>query len=380
MKLIPRLTAVSVLVGLAFPWTTLAATPQMALNAALLRMADQKTGQIDMSASIQTEERPLTAAGQKSKADIAFNVRMRTEAGQNGKPESEGSFKLNRLVVEASRPGESITLDGPFGLEWANKDNMAYLRLNSLPQALVNYTQDSGVDIRILEGAWIGFETDRTILDELGLENLLSSNAFAKQAAQDKALLTRYPPIQVTRVERRWKTADGDSMLRLRARINPRLITAMYSRDLAKINADYRAKKVTAAQRTSKITDLNKQLVDTRRIVSGVGLAIHLNETDIRIERIEIGGSFNQPKQTCKWNETLKRSVCTNTSNLNARFSIGISIRPASGEVIQHPAYWRPWKDIMELLEPARTPAPAEPMIDNGIQTEDDWTQTITAP
>lgn len=354
MKLMPRLIAAATLSGLALPWVALAATPQMALNAALLRLADQKAGQIHLSASVQVDERPLTSTGRKTKADVAFSLHLRNELGIDGKLDGTGSVKLDRYKVESDQAGQSVSLDGPLTLEWSDKDNMAYLRLGALPQSIVDYFQGIGTDIQVLEGTWIGVESDRGAINDLLGTSLKTSWLDSQLLTDNKTIFTRYPPVQVTRVEKRWKAADGDSMIRLRARLNPRLVTALYNRDLAQINSDYRAKKITAALRLTRITALNKDLNEARRASSGLTMAINMNETEARIERIEVGGKFSLPQQTCTWNSRLQRSTCKNTSLLNVNLLIGISIEPASGQPIEHPAYWRPYAEVLKLLEPKR--------------------------
>lgn len=340
-----RLIASSAIAATALsPLTAFAATPQTALNTALLRLSDQKTVHANLEANITVNERALAKDGRSSLVDMGFRANIRTVQAADGKLDGEGAFELMRLSSEtkAGDWNESWKLDSPFRLDWAGRDNMSYVRFQSLPNSLVELARNEGdVDLTQIIGMWIGFETSRDALaDELGsrYENLI---APAETANAD--LLKRYPPVQVVRVEKRWKT-NGDSIMRLRARINPNLVNALQRKEVAEEIALSRKLGETLAQRNKRVAEINTRYAELRRALAGVGLAVHLNETQGRIDRMEVGGKFSLPQKIAG----------KTTSIVDAKFSIGMNFLPLDTRAVEHPAYWRPFEEVLRMLEPKR--------------------------
>jgi hypothetical protein len=358
-----RWFAAASLTALVLPWTAIAATPEQSLDKAVKAMDSMTSYKLDMDMKMDIGERVIGKPGSGMTGQIAIKLGTRVLDKQNG----EGRLSLERLSIKGVESGSEIafTLDQPMSIEWQMTGDKLYFRLAQVPTMVVDFLKSNfEVDITPVIGTWVGIDAPNGVSDLKDL-SVFTKQPFDNELPQSittQSAIRKLPIFRVISVEKRMKNAAGEDITRLRVRINPALINAVQQAEIKALPRDSYYREDLAA--------LNKRYVELRRNLSKLFMAVNLNITKNRVERMEIGGTIEEPTESCNYDTRLKRNVCKVSSVRTFKLSAGINIAPASTEPIIVPAMWKTLEEIQSLLMPRPTPMPTEdPMVETLTNT-----------
>lgn len=325
--------------------------------------ATRVTGTININVS----ERAWTKTHSPSSGLIGISFDYRVVSSTGSLQEGEGRFTLEKFSYKTEpAPNSSlltpsiteITLPEPIAIDWKTTNKTLYLKINSLPQQFTDMAAAMDVNVSIFIGKWLSF--DLSMLEELVKEK---ESPNAEMLLDSKKLSALKNPFQLLRVEKRYKNARSEDMLRLRVRLSPTMIWTLQQ-------AEVKAVDRLSPTRWKQISAINKRYAELRRTLSHFQLVAVINQTTGSLERIEIGGSETKPKQTCTWNTRLVRSVCTNTYSQTVKVSIGLNFMKDAGTPVVAPFPSTPFLELIEQLEAAAA--------SSTLQTEPTETATTT--
>lgn len=349
--------------ALALPWTAIAATPEQSLDKAVKAMDSMTSYKLDMDMKLDIGERVIGKPGNGMTGQIAIKLGTRVLDKQNG----EGRLSLERFSMKGMESGAEInfTLDQPITVEWQMTGDKLYFRLAQAPAMVVDFLKTNlEIDIAPIIGVWIGMDAPNGVNDLKDL-TVFSNQPFASGLPQNittQSAIRKLPLFRVTSVEKRMKNAAGEDLLRLRVRINPSLIYAVQQAEIKALPRDkyYR----------EELTALNKRYAELRSNLARLFMAVNLNITKNRVERMEVGGTIEEPTETCTYNASLKRNVCKTASVRLFKISAGINIAPAGTEPIFAPLMWKTIQEIQNILMPPPAPEPIDdPMVETLTNT-----------
>ncbi len=343
------------LATIAIPWSAMAATSDQLLDKAVKSMDGMTSYKMDFEMNMDIGERVIG----KPKDGMTGQIKIRISSRILDKENGEGRLALDRFTISGKESGSEISfnLDQPVAIDWIITDKKLYFNLSQAPATLLDFAHDTlGLDLSPLVGTWIGIDMPNGVNDIKDLP-LLSSTAVTRDLPQnlgEQAAIRKLPIFRVNSIEKRMKNASGDDILRLRVRVNPSLIYAVQQAEIKALPRDkyYR----------TELTALNKRYVELRTNLAKIGMAINLNVTKNRVDRMELGGNIQEPTQTCTYDARLKRNVCKTSSIRTYKFSVGINIAPAGSTPVTAPFMWKTVEEIMSLLEPKAIPEP-DPLV-----------------
>lgn len=351
-------TALS-LTALVLPLNAIAATPEQSLDKAVKAMETTSSYKLDMEMKIDIGERVIGKPGNSMSGQIAIKLGTRILDKQNG----EGSFSLERFSMKGVESGNemSFTLDQPMAIEYRMTNSMFYFRLLQVPSTVTDFLKSNlEIDLTPIIGTWIGIESKNGVTD---LQNLpiIPTQAISAGFPQNitaQAAIRKLPIFRVIGIEKNMKNNAGDDVTRLRVRINPSLISAVRFAEIKALPRDKNYSK--------SLTALNKRYAELRSNLAHLFMAVNLNVTKGRVERMEVGGTIDEPVETCTYSIGLKRNICKTASIRSYKISMGISLSPASPEPILVPFMWKTMEEIQKLLMP---PTPTTTIEDPLMQT-----------
>lgn len=350
------------LTALVLPMSAIAATPEQSLDKAVKAMDSMTSYRMDMDMKLDIGERVIGKPGSGMTGQVAIKLGTRVLDKQNG----EGRVSLERFSIKGVESGAEISFnfDQPMAIEWQMTGNKLYFRLAQAPAMLIDYLKTNlEIDLAPIIGVWIGMDAPNGVNDLKNLPLISSQNITGELPASitAQAAIRKLPIFRVISVEKRMKNTAGEDMMRLRVRINPALINAVQQAEIKSLKRDkyYR----------EELTALNKRYVELRKNLGKLFMAINLNVAKNRVERMEIGGTIEEPTETCTYNTSLRRNICKTTSIKIFKISVGINIAPAGTEPIIVPLVWKTLEEIQKILMP---PPVVEPVV------EDPLVQTLT--
>lgn len=213
----------------------MAATPSQSLDMAIKAMETTSNYRLDMDMNVDT---------------TAIHLDARFLDKQTG----EGNLTYNQLV----------------NVDWKMIGTMLYFRFGQAP----SFIPESYI------GTWIGMEASK-------LPTEVISNDLPQNIAGQSAI-RKLPIFQVLRIEKKLTNAAGDNIQRLRVRINPTVINAVRLSEIKALPRDKNYYKNLSA--------LNKRYAKLRVNLAKLFMAINLNVTKNRVERMEIGGTIDKNK------------------------------------------------------------------------------------
>jgi hypothetical protein len=339
---------------LATPGIALAATPEQSLDKAVKAMDSLSSYKLDMDMKVDIGERVIGKPGSGLTGQVVVRMGTRVVDKQNG----EGRLSLERFSIKGIESGQemSFSFDQPMAIEWKVSGNMLYFQLAQVPGMVTDYLKTNlDIDLTPIIGVWMGMEAPNGVSD---LKNIpiISTQSLTRELPQNitnQAAIRKLPIFRVIGIEKRMKNAVGDDMLRLRVRINPALITAVQQAEIKALPRDkyYR----------DDLTALNKRYAELRSNLSRLFMAVNLNVTKNRVERMELGGNIEEPTETCTYETRLKRNICKVSSVKIYKISVGINITPTTNEPIAAPLMWKTMQEIQNLLMP---PQATDPMVE----------------
>jgi hypothetical protein len=218
--------------------------------------------------------------------------------------------------------------------------NVVYLRLNASADAMAQLQDNMGFDLTPLLNTWVSFDVPDFLNAASESTDLLPSSleSVNPELLTSLSSLDKIPPLQVLRVEKRTRDAEGRTTLRLRVRVNPTYINTLY-------NAE--RKKLTRAADRSK---LDKKMVEVRQALSRLNLVAVVRENDRLLQRMELGYTTREAYQNCPWNDRLKKTVCKNAGYDHTRIAAGMNIAEDTGAPITAPTDAIPLQTLLERL------------------------------
>lgn len=332
------------------PSLALAATPQQLLSASIVSMNAHPATRVTGTINITVSERAWTKVHTPSSGLIGISFDYRVVSSTGSLQEGEGRFTLEKFSYKTVPPPNAtlltltpteISLPEPIAIDWKTTNRTMYLLINSLPQQFIDMAAAMDVDVTVFVGKWLSF--DLSMLEELVKEK---ESPSAEMLLDHKKLSALQNPFQLRYVEKRYKNAKGEDMLRLRVRLNPSMIWGLQQAEIKAVNR-------LALDRWKQISAINKRYAELRRTLSHFQLVAIVNQTTGALDRIEIGGSETKPKKTCTWSTRLVRTVCTNTYSQTVKVSIGLNFLKDSGTPVLAPFTSTPFLEIIERLEAA---------------------------
>lgn len=320
-----------------FPLTTSAATNQELIDTALKRL--ESDGSImHMNARVRVAELDLMG-NTDSTGDVEFQIKTKTQPTND--PEisnSDGRFTLSKFNLATSDDAllSTFELDAPFVIEWVNLHPMKYIRLQQIPSSVGDFFSILGVNILGIQKTWLGFEwTEDTFGSALSIDESFSGIDSALDVTGAESV--NVSPLIVTGVERTYRNAAGETILRTRANLNPEYVNALYQNRI-----------VSGAMNTEVAeTERAEQL----RLAESLDFAINYNQTKARIERIEMGGKVTEPRKGGNCELIGNEFICETIGTTVTTYSVGMTYFPDNGRPIEDPHGWRWFDEISDRLE-----------------------------
>lgn len=343
LKLLSRSLVVGV-ASVALPLTAMAATPQQLIDT-LSMQSTTKAMSMDGTVEITVNERALVKGTETSSGSAKLRITQRVLPQATGaRPETEGLFAIESGSVKTSTEPMASSLDGRIAIQWKYTGGTVYFRVEGLPPTIRHWLTQEDMNVEQFIGTW--FRLDQEMLKELGSlsPELTAANDTNSAMAQLKALGVKQPFL-AQRVEQRKKDVNGDSIVRVRARLNPRIMTALLQMELKKIGAKdpNRAQLIKNAY-----ADYSKIVA----ITSKLSFVFVINETKKELNRLEMGGTFIQPRKSCTYEaKNNYREVCRTVANTTVKLVAGFSMNKDSGAAIEVPASSMTLEELGQKME-----------------------------
>lgn len=383
-SLMRRLTAATLLpflMGLPLPSMAAMPTPQQALNDALKNEMTRHAGRMVTTARIDVTQRSFKVGVPTTSGHVAMRLEARAlPTPTDVKPTLANSQGEGRFVIESADmsgiPDSEVPLklDGPVSMQWKLSGGMFYIRLETLPQSLIDLAKkESDMNLGELVGRWVKIDLGDTGMREItsddDADDLIKtlSRGDAAREARIKLFFARTPFFLVSRVEKRMKNAAGDDVWRMRIRLNPAIVNFFYREALRELPP-------SGTARTEMLREINKSFATIRLQLSRTSMAVNINVTKKQLERFEIGGTYPETVKDCKYNYTLRRSVCTNVGTRTIKVAIGVSMSPDAGGPVEIPTQTITMEEAQNLV----MPPPSEPMPIGDITLDSET--TLVAP
>ena len=326
-----------------------AATPQQTLNQILAAEQAKGPQKVEITMDINFASRPYKVTAEREEGQVKLHMSLRELPGTV--KSGEGHLGLDKVTVTTlpyKQPEQTMSFDNPLSVQWKYSDKVAYARLESLAQTIVDELKKNEVDLAPYIGQW--FVLDMTEFGQMmkgGLSELNQSTtpleAVNKVKSSDLAAWKGKSVLLVTSVPKRWTDADGHKLLRLGVRVNPVFINAMHQAEIKKVASN-------DPQRRAKITEINKRYQEMRQSLSKLRFMLNVDETSKTLDRIEIGGTQKEPVKDCTYNFKTGKDVCKTTGTKTTRILMGISILPDNGTPVELPAQATSVNDLLKNL------------------------------
>ncbi len=324
------------------PLMTSAATTQQLLNDALMNFNGKSALQVNADIAVNIHSQPVNSKTPATDGTVNMSLSERVVKTGNKDADAEGRFVLNHLDI--SQNEFPVQLTEPVSLQWKKVGTAAYVELEGVPQSLTDMMKSSGVDLQSLIGQWIRFDLNSAEITKM----MPTSNAATTLEALPEfaQLKTMKNPLQVLRVESMDHRANGDTVARLRVRVNPALLPIVQSITLKAIPAN-------EPNRATKIADVKKMYQQVATFLKTTDMVVVVNETTKTVERIEIGMQQVQPRRVCAVGSTMNPSKCPIVSHDTVKTAIGINFVPDLGAAIVAPAQTETPQEALAKLRPA---------------------------
>jgi len=339
---------------------------QSQLNKALVGLPDAPSLQVQAEATITANVKKMSS-GETAKEAFHFTFATRKQPVAVAQANTEGRFVLDTFDTtfsanaspEVQRP---LKLDGPIVLQWKTIGPAFYGRIEKMPDSVAGFLGILGLDPTKVIGQWVSVSKDDakdTNLPSLPVTNITEKLPSLEELNQLNKLRTT-PILLVRSIEKTWKDTDGHTMVRVRARVNPALVSGLLNLSIAQIKKD-------APDYAAQVKKTKADFAKIQQAVAGMQVAVNVDQTNGYITRLEIGGTTTQPTQACTTSDAGKETCHTDTI-VTVRYAIGISLMKDSGTVIAPPAGAIPFKDLF-----AKPPEP--PMENNATETSSTTSQ-----
>jgi hypothetical protein len=305
--------------------SALAATPQDILNQTLANY-DPDTG-MNMSGELHMDlreniwDKSYSNGPERASFSMSFAQRSLPK-GEDGYQDGEGYFKINKLYIEDAE--DVFTISDPLKIFWRIVKPNMYVKVDQLPESLKTQLAELGADLSPVTQRWFSFDAPQD--EDMG--DLLPPIAPADVDPTEKILgmfqnLGDKEFLQVLRTEKTFKNAAGEDIIRVRVGINKNVLYREYQLELNEAykieNRTVRSEAIATARE-----DYNDNLEDARVL----HMAVNINVTTQRLERIEFGLTQTKDKEDCDWNDDFTDEICHVVGQTTVTFRAGIWLNP----------------------------------------------------
>lgn len=299
-----------------------ASTPQQLID----RLSQNKTVQAQsLTGTLNLTMRERAVVRGTKLNDLSLNLRLSQRVlprnASGTLMDTEGRFTIEKLMASEM----PFALEQPLAIQWKYAQDRVFFRVERLPEMLVNYLKGQDVDLSPYIGQW--FELDQEVMS--GMKELQKNTTGMNQSDLEK--LARERAFIAVRVEKRTKDANGDSIARIRARLNPVFINRLLQEELKKLDKkspDYRANYNAVVQSHQKLA----------KVLRAMTFVLTVNENKNELNRLEVGGTVTEPRKTCTYNYSTNKDACRTVANTTIQFTAGFSINKDSGAAIELPS------------------------------------------
>ncbi len=303
--------------------SALAATPQEILNQSLANY-DEATGmsmsgemKMDMVENIWDE----AYVNGPEKASFVMSFAQRSlPPDEEGYQDGEGYFKISKLYIEDGE--EVFTISDPLKIFWRVVAPNMYIKIDRLPGSIKEQLALLGADLSPITQRWFEFESPReNVMESVMPAAALGSSSPIEELSDMFKNLGDKNILQITRIEKTYKNAAGDEIVRARVGINRNILNREYQKELNEAN---KIKSYSERQEAIKEArnDYEKNLKDAKAL----HMAANINTTKQMLQRIEFGLTQTEDKEDCAWNEDLTDRTCKVVGTTTVTFNAGIWI------------------------------------------------------
>lgn len=322
------------------PVAALAATPQQIIDANLQRLSTSQPASVSGEVKLTITDKPTARNSSVSTGAVSFTFNGRSVPGNNAIPNTEGDLSVTSF--ESSGMGISIPqITNPGSIEWKATDGTGYVRVSDIAGNIKSFLTMIGVNADALIGTWL--KISPSDVPACTNQAVCGTAAIAASQLQADAIALIKSPIKITRVEKRWKASNGDSMIRVRGIINPTVLTNLQNREIKAID-------LKDKQRAMKIKEINTRYTEVRKVANSMQFAMNINETDNTVERAEIGVVNKQPVKSCSTNKW-KITTCKTTSNVTTTMTAGFNFAMGKSDSIVAPASFITVENLIKMLQ-----------------------------
>jgi hypothetical protein len=239
----------------------------------------------------------------------------------------DGTIVVKR--IEGTGANAMPTITDPGTLEFRIVNSLGYVRVKSVSDAVRMFLTSKNIDPNTAIGTWVKIDPNE-ICAALG-KSCSASQSTLNGAISSALNVVKQKPIQVIGTEKRWTAKNGDKMVRVRARVNPSVVTTFQKNAIAKVAKN-------DPKRAAKLADIQKQVKDMRKQIAGVRMAINVNVTKSKIERVEAVNIQVTPTQTCTTNAKTKKQVCKTTGTETTTMIAGLNVSQGNAAPVIAPA------------------------------------------
>lgn len=331
-------------------------TPQQVLDRSLTTVSQQeRASHFGLDFDIRYDENVLKKQPYASGSEhVRLHAVLDTQAFLRGEKDADGVFTLRVPHFEVKGDtNQPINVQNPFTLEARVVNKVLYVRVSDVsPLLLAQLPPPStagGPDFRALIGTWIKIDPAELgpEAQELGpLPSGLTTSDDQARLQELRALIAPGSVLQVTGVEKRYKNAAGDQLMRLRVRLNPRFIDRILDyQDRQMVKAG--GHKMTAKERATAKKELQTAIAPFKFIAV-------VNATKVRVERFEGAYVKSDALYRYEWKNGKEKKYYNGKSTIDVRF--GISTQPIADRAVPVPEPSTSFKTLMDQWKQANLP------------------------
>jgi len=301
----------------AVPAIVFAATPQQILTRALT--LSKKANVLHADMTIRAETRQLYTKAKPDIKQFALLLTARTPTAQS--KDNEG-----RLVAGMTLKNPELTV------QWKYQDKILYARAEQAGPEVMDLLKTMDME-SLLVGQWIRFDSATSVFDDLSSSSLVSGTTSLSPDLLSSLQTTnaKRPPLMIaTSINKRAKTADGKTIWKVNARLNPAYLTFEQQRMLKTVRRD--------RDYAINVRAINKSFTETRKIWILPRFVALIDPASGAMQRLEYGLRYSALQDTCTWNNRTFRSVCKKDKRLTLTLNGGLSYLNDSGSPIVAPS------------------------------------------
>ncbi len=317
-----------------FPASALAATsPQKLLDRAIVSI-NRPAMHDNVLVDVTVVNRTIKKSASFEKVKARFQWEHRNVPTNKNKHNTEGSFSLVSLDVQEAPGNNSLftSIDSPFDLEWKTIKDSAYLRINRIPPSAVEELKEFVPSLSSIVGKWISFEAKDA--ESVGLKKESYTGTVG--------LLWGKPIFKVAKVESKI-SQNGRTIWRIRAVLNPAVLTAMKNDELKQLK-----KKGTLTKTARK--EMEEKYLSMRQALKSLVFVALVDEKSEALTGLEIAGSTSFPEKDCSSNSRTRREICKPNGDILLKINAALRVLPPDTTPVIAPSGSTTFEELLQQL------------------------------